>query len=34
MGDDVRVWYDREADFLEVLFDEREGYFRKPRTMR
>ena len=29
MGDEVRVWYDREADFLEVLFDEREGYFQE-----
>jgi len=29
MGDEVRVWCDREVDFLEVLFDEREGYFRE-----
>ena len=25
---DVRVWYDAEGDFLEVLFEQREGYFR------
>jgi uncharacterized protein YuzE len=25
----VRVWYDREADYLEVIFDQREGYFRE-----
>lgn len=25
----VKVWYDREADYLEVLFDKREGYFRE-----
>jgi hypothetical protein len=24
----VNVWYDAEGDFLEVLFDRREGYFR------
>lgn len=26
---EVRVWYDREADYLEVIFDSREGYFRE-----
>lgn len=25
----VRVWFDREGDFLEVLFEQREGYFRQ-----
>jgi hypothetical protein len=25
----VRVWYDVEGDFLEVVFDERPGYFRE-----
>lgn len=25
----IQVWYDREADYLEVLFDRREGYFRE-----
>ncbi len=29
MGEEVKVWYDREADYLEVLFDKREGYFRE-----
>lgn len=24
----VRIWYDREGDFLEVIFDPRPGYFR------
>ena len=28
MGE-VKVWYDREADYLEVLFDRKEGYFRE-----
>ena len=25
----LRIWYDREADYLEVLFDQREGFFRE-----
>ena len=25
----LRVWFDREADYLEVTFEEREGYFRE-----
>ena len=25
----VRVWYDREGDFLEVIFDKKAGYFRE-----
>ena len=29
MGEEVKVWYDREADYLEVLFDRKEGYFRE-----
>jgi uncharacterized protein YuzE len=29
MGKEIRVWYDREADYLEVLFEKREGYFRE-----
>ena len=29
MADVVKVWYDKEADYLEVLFDAREGYFRE-----
>ena len=29
MGSEVKVWYDKEADYLEVLFDTREGYFRE-----
>jgi uncharacterized protein YuzE len=29
MREEVKVWYDREADYLEVLFDRREGYFRE-----
>ncbi|NBC16166.1 MAG: DUF2283 domain-containing protein [Bacteroidetes bacterium] len=29
MARDVTVWYDPEADYLEVLFEKREGYFRE-----
>lgn len=29
MGEEVKVWYDKEADYLEVLFDKKEGYFRE-----
>ncbi len=29
MGEDVRVWYDQEGDYLEVLFDRKKGNFRE-----
>ena len=29
MDRDVTVWYDREGDYLEVLFNRKEGYFRE-----
>ena len=25
----VKIWYDREGDYLEVIFDQRSGYFRE-----
>ena len=25
----VKLWYDAEGDYLEVLFDPKEGYFRE-----
>ena len=25
----IRVWYDPEADYLEVIFEQKEGYFRE-----
>lgn len=25
----VRIWYDPEGDYLEVMFDQRPGYFRE-----
>lgn len=28
-GKTIRVWYDPEGDFLEVIFDQSPGYFRE-----
>ena len=25
----VKVWYDPEGDYLEVIFEQRDGYFRE-----
>jgi len=25
----LKVWYDPEGDYLEVIFDQKEGYFRE-----
>jgi uncharacterized protein YuzE len=25
----VRIWYDPEGDYLEVIFEQKEGYFRE-----
>jgi hypothetical protein len=25
----VKIWYDQEGDYLEVIFDQRAGYFRE-----
>lgn len=29
MEKEIKVWYDKEADYLEVIFDKKEGYFRE-----
>jgi len=29
VADTVKVWYDPEADYLEVLFQDRAGFFRE-----
>ncbi|MFQ5712514.1 MAG: DUF2283 domain-containing protein [Candidatus Scalinduaceae bacterium] len=29
MEKEIKVWYDKEGDYLEVLFDQREGYFKE-----
>ena len=25
----IKIWYDKEADYLEVLFEQKKGYFRE-----
>ncbi len=25
----IKIWYDKEGDYLEVLFDRKKGYFRE-----
>jgi hypothetical protein len=27
--EEVKVWYDKEGDYLEVLFDRKAGYFKE-----
>ena len=29
MAEDVKIWYDESADYLEVLFDRKAGCFRE-----
>lgn len=29
MGKEIKVWYDKEGDFLEVLFERKEGYYKE-----
>ncbi len=29
MGKEIKVWYDKDGDYLEVLFDIKAGYFRE-----
>ena len=29
MGEEIKIWYDQEGDYLEVIFDRRKGFFRK-----
>jgi len=29
MGEEVKIWYDKEGDYLEVLFERRAGHFRE-----
>jgi len=27
VGKEVKVWYDKESDYLEVIFEKKAGYF-------
>lgn len=29
MGEEIKIWYDQEGDYLEVLFEHKAGYFRE-----
>jgi len=29
MGKEIRIWYDKEGDYLEVIFERKAGYFRE-----
>ncbi|MCL0037780.1 DUF2283 domain-containing protein [Thermodesulfovibrionales bacterium] len=29
MGKEIKIWYDGEGDYLEVLFERKKGYFRE-----
>jgi len=29
MGKEIKIWYDQEGDYLEVIFEKKEGYFRE-----
>jgi len=28
----IKIWYDREGDYLEVLFERKKGYFRETKN--
>ena len=29
MEKEIKIWYDQEADYLEVLFERKSGYFKE-----
>jgi len=29
VGKKIKIWYDKEGDYLEVLFERKAGYFRE-----
>jgi len=29
MGKEIKIWYDSEGDYLEVLFERKAGYFKE-----
>ena len=29
MGKEIKIWYDKEGDYLEVLFERKAGHFRE-----
>ncbi len=31
-GKQIKVWYDKEGDFLEVIFERKRGFFRETKN--
>lgn len=29
MGRKIKIWYDKEGDYFEVLFEQKKGYFKE-----
>jgi len=29
MGKEIKIWFDKEADFIEVIFEKKSGYFKE-----
>jgi uncharacterized protein YuzE len=29
MGKEIKIWYDSEGDYIEVMFERKAGYFRE-----
>ncbi|NVM04881.1 MAG: DUF2283 domain-containing protein [Candidatus Helarchaeota archaeon] len=29
MGKEIKIWYDKEGDFLEVMFEKKTGFFKE-----
>ncbi len=29
MGKEIKIWYDSECDYIEVIFERKAGYFRE-----
>ncbi len=32
MEKEIKVWYDKEGDYLEVIFDKKAGYFKETKN--
>jgi uncharacterized protein YuzE len=32
MGKEIKIWYDKEGDYLEVIFERKEGYFKETKN--
>lgn len=32
MGKAIKVWYDKEGDYLEVIFERKAGYFKETKN--